>query len=90
MQVYPAIIYGTVTLDTTERNGSVLVASGICLGIGIFVPPIVVSTVASPAVTKSFQKRHSKSKKRKLTGLDACQILRLCPLQRAVMGEHTL
>ena len=48
-QVYPSVIYGSISIDTTERNGSILVASGVCLGIGIFVPPIVVSTVTSPA-----------------------------------------
>ena len=42
LQVWPAIIYGTVTINTTERNGGVLVASGISLAIGIIVPPIVV------------------------------------------------
>ena len=47
VQVYPYLYYGEISIFSTEQNGPVLAGSGVCLAVGIFVPPIIVSTMPS-------------------------------------------
>ncbi|KAK9840695.1 hypothetical protein WJX84_007535, partial [Apatococcus fuscideae] len=39
--VYPAVNDGTVTIETTEKNGPVLAGAGVALIVGFVVPPII-------------------------------------------------
>lgn len=41
--IYPALYYNDVSIDTTEKNGPVLAGAGVAFGVGVFVPPLVVS-----------------------------------------------